>query len=189
MDRIPPPNLVCPSGEPCHPLPIWGSICGITAGISVPHPLICWSEVDHLCFMTFIRKCVVTSKESIRPAVCLPSAWLLGHPVCHASRASGPCTGWSRGVLAWGLACGMWELKTLTRRFHFWDESRRSEVLDEEMPLWWLLVWQSFFKKNFYRSIIDLQCVNFCCIAKWLSYTDVYIFFPHGSVVKNPPAM
>ena len=30
----------------------------------------------------------------------------------------------------------------------------------------------SFFKKLFYWSIIDLQgCVNFCCIAKWFSYT------------------
>ena len=26
-------------------------------------------------------------------------------------------------------------------------------------------------------SIIDLQCINFWCIAKWFSYTYIYIFF------------
>ena len=26
-------------------------------------------------------------------------------------------------------------------------------------------------------SIVDLQCVNFCCTAKWFSYTYIYILF------------
>ena len=29
----------------------------------------------------------------------------------------------------------------------------------------------------FYWSIVDLQCVNFCCTAKWFSYTCIYILF------------
>ena len=130
MDRIPPPNLVCPSGEPCHPLPIWGSICGITAGISVPHPLICWSEVDDLCFMTFIRKCVVTSKESITPAVCLPSAWLLGHPVCpmppvRADPAQAGAEGcWHEG---WRVGCRSWRL---------WQDVSISEMSPGEVRFW-----------------------------------------------------
>ena len=43
--------------------------------------------------------------------------------------------------------------------------------------------------KFFNGSIVDLQCVNFCCTAKWLSY--IYILlggFPGGTAVKNPPA-
>ena len=66
--------------------------------------------------------------------------------VSHASRESRPCTGWSRVGLVCGLGCGMSELKTLTRLFHFWDKSRGSEVLDEKMPLWWLPI---FFQEKF----------------------------------------
>ena len=34
------------------------------------------------------------------------------------------------------------------------------------------------FLKNFYWSIVDLECcVNFCCIAKWLSCTNAYNLF------------
>ena len=33
--------------------------------------------------------------------------------------------------------------------------------------------WEIFL----YWSIVDLQCVNFCCTAKWLSYTYMYILF------------
>ena len=34
---------------------------------------------------------------------------------------------------------------------------------------------------NFYWSIDDLQChVNFCCTAKWLSYTHIYTLFLHS---------
>ena len=33
-----------------------------------------------------------------------------------------------------------------------------------------------FFKKNFYWSIVDLQCcVSFRCTAKWINYTYTYI--------------
>ena len=36
-----------------------------------------------------------------------------------------------------------------------------------------------FFKK-FYWSIVDLQCcVNFCCIAKWFSYTCTRIYISY----------
>ena len=37
----------------------------------------------------------------------------------------------------------------------------------------------SFFKiKLFYWSLVDLQCCdNFCCIAKWFGYTNIYILF------------
>ena len=36
-------------------------------------------------------------------------------------------------------------------------------------------------KKNvFYWSIVDLQpCINYCCTAKWCSYTYIYIFFSY----------
>ena len=35
-----------------------------------------------------------------------------------------------------------------------------------------------FFKNVFYESIVSLLiCVNFCCIAKWLSYAYIYILF------------
>ena len=32
-----------------------------------------------------------------------------------------------------------------------------------------------FFSNLFYSNIADLQCVNFCCTAKWFSYTYVCI--------------
>mgnify|MGYP007134215771 CR=1 FL=1 len=34
----------------------------------------------------------------------------------------------------------------------------------------------TFFLLKFYWSIIDLQCVNYCCTAKWFSYTDTWIY-------------
>ena len=35
-----------------------------------------------------------------------------------------------------------------------------------------------YFLNLFYWSIVDLQCyINFCCTAKWLSYTYLYTFF------------
>ena len=52
-----------------------------------------------------------------------------------------------------------------------------------------------FFK--IYWSIVDIQCVNLCYTAMWLSYTYIFLFFsimnivgfPDGSAVKNLPAM
>ena len=43
-----------------------------------------------------------------------------------------------------------------------------------------VLQWKptSFFKINFYRSIVALQCfVSFCCAAKWISYMCADILF------------
>ena len=35
-----------------------------------------------------------------------------------------------------------------------------------------------FFKFIFYWSTVELQCcVNYCCTAKWLSYTYIYVIF------------
>ena len=39
----------------------------------------------------------------------------------------------------------------------------------------------SFAKLIFYCSIVDLQhCVNFCCVAKWFSYTYIHILFKYS---------
>ena len=34
------------------------------------------------------------------------------------------------------------------------------------------------FKQLYFIEVVDLQCcINLCCIAKWFSYTYIYIFF------------
>ena len=42
----------------------------------------------------------------------------------------------------------------------------------------WCLFFLSFLKK-FYYSIVDLQCVNFRCTTKWISYTYTYISYTY----------
>ena len=38
-----------------------------------------------------------------------------------------------------------------------------------------IMTYFCFFSNLFYSNIADLQCVNFCCSAKWFSYTYVCI--------------
>ena len=41
---------------------------------------------------------------------------------------------------------------------------------------------------SFYWSIVDLQhCVNFCCTAKWLSYTYIHILFLYSFPLRLIP--
>ena len=41
----------------------------------------------------------------------------------------------------------------------------------------YIYIYFFLFKNLFYWSIADLQCVNFCCTAKWFNYTCIYILF------------
>ena len=41
----------------------------------------------------------------------------------------------------------------------------------------------SYLKKFFYWSIVDLECVNFCCRAKWFSYICIFFFFILFSII------
>lgn len=48
-------------------------------------------------------------------------------------------------------------------------------ILTTRPPRDSLLFFSSFYSN---QSIVDLHyCANFCCIAKWLSYTQIYIIF------------
>ena len=38
------------------------------------------------------------------------------------------------------------------------------------------LIYFFYFINIFHWSRLDLQCVNFCCTAKWFSYTYIYIY-------------
>ena len=40
-----------------------------------------------------------------------------------------------------------------------------------------IYVWDVYPFLIFNGSIVDLRCVNFCCLAKLLSYTHIYILF------------
>ena len=80
----------------------------------------------------------------------------------------------------WGRAdnCEHWQ-----SRFLAWETD--GYLSTSQLP-WWLLTLNEqieaeasfFWKRNFYWSIVDLQCwINFCYIAKWLNYTHTYILF------------
>ena len=88
MDRILFPNLLRPSGGPCHPPPqlrLTSVRISVTTGISVTNPLMCRLEIkggDPLLYDALVRQCLVNSEEGITPAVYLPSPSLLCHPLC-----------------------------------------------------------------------------------------------------------
>ena len=51
-------------------------------------------------------------------------------------------------------------------------------------------LWVCGFLKNFYWSIVDLQCcVSFRCSAKWISYIYIYVPISLPSCVSLPPTL
>ena len=55
-------------------------------------------------------------------------------------------------------------------------------------PLQHLLFVDFFILYFFNWSIVDLQrCANFCCTAKWLSYTHIYILFLYSFPLRFIP--
>ena len=77
------------------------------------------------------------------------------------------------GFDLWTIVC--WPLYYSGTPGRNWDP--QVEVIRREF---WAPVkeWSFFFFNLFYWSTVDLQCcVNFCCIAKWFSYTYMYVLF------------
>ena len=48
---------------------------------------------------------------------------------------------------------------------------------DQKEKLFTQGIYGTVFFRFFYWSIVDLQCANFCCVAKWPSHTYTYIPF------------
>ena len=92
--------------------------------------LILWCVGQRSAVDAFMRKCVVTPTESITPAACLPSAWLLCHPVCPVPpvRADPAQAGAEQGwCVGWGVGCRSWRL---------WQDFSISEMSPGEVSFW-----------------------------------------------------
>ena len=80
-------------------------------------------------------------------------------------------------------------LKSKGKKYQFvWDhcgfinrvDSTNTELIIPELEIWYCIPYLFFLRDFlfFNWSIVDLQCcVNFYCIAKWFSYTYIYILF------------
>ena len=79
----------------------------------------------------------------------------------------------------WNEVCEPWRsLGFSVSSLHYFCKVAKSMSSSAGCSGCWLCCLPCFgCSVSFYWSIVDLQCVNFCCIAKWFSYscTDVYI--------------
>ena len=75
-------------------------------------------------------------------------------------------------------------LLQLTRgEWHIYDLEKRNNPPKQ-------VIWSSFpclfIFKNFYWSIVDLQCcASIVCTAKWISYADIYIYLYRHSFLDS----
>ena len=68
------------------------------------------------------------------------------------------------------VICDQWSLMLLVQNDY--DSLKSQMMVSIFFPLG-----MKFFKNLFYWSIVDLQCcVNFCRMAKWLTYTYIHSF-------------
>ena len=126
----------------------------------------------------FLLQCMKVKSESEVAQSCLT----LSYPMDCSSPGSSIHGIFQARVLEWGATVfstiAIQEMPLPSSPFYRWrfqgmrrlsDLSRVTQLVSSETRMNFI----SHF--IFYGSIVDLQCcVNFCCIAKWLSY--IYIF-------------